>query len=182
MDAYGQFCPVSLAAEIFARRWTPVIVRELLAGSSRFNDLRRGMPNITASVLSRRLDELEIAGIVERLKDENGGLPSRLRLACMLRTFDKRCLTVAACSTAASIAHDDRSHRAPPSACSATYRPRPPRRLRMAHQSLVVGGRFFARGHRLPPLVLRPNVPADASSWLEPDRSPSHVVGKLFGR
>ncbi len=72
MDTYGQFCPVSLAAEIFARRWTPVIVRELLAGSSRFNDLRRGMPNITASVLSRRLDELEIAGIVERLKDENG--------------------------------------------------------------------------------------------------------------
>jgi DNA-binding HxlR family transcriptional regulator len=72
MDAYGQFCPVSLAAEIFARRWTPLIIRELLAGSTRFNDLRRGMPNITASVLSRRLDELEIAGIIERRQDENG--------------------------------------------------------------------------------------------------------------
>jgi DNA-binding HxlR family transcriptional regulator len=72
VETYGQFCPVSLAAEIFARRWTPLIVRELLAGSTRFNDLRRGMPSITASVLSRRLDELMIAGIVERREDENG--------------------------------------------------------------------------------------------------------------
>jgi DNA-binding HxlR family transcriptional regulator len=72
VEGYGEFCPVSLAAEIFARRWTPLIVRELLAGSTRFNDLRRGMPHITASVLSRRLDELAIAGIVERREDENG--------------------------------------------------------------------------------------------------------------
>jgi DNA-binding HxlR family transcriptional regulator len=70
MDGYGQFCPVSLAAEIFARRWTPLIVRELLSGSTRFNDLRRGIPNISASVLSRRLDELAIAGIIERDEDE----------------------------------------------------------------------------------------------------------------
>ncbi len=72
MDGYGQFCPVSLAAEIFARRWTPLIVRELLCGSTRFNDLRRGIPNISASVLSRRLDELAIAGIVERHDEESG--------------------------------------------------------------------------------------------------------------
>jgi DNA-binding HxlR family transcriptional regulator len=72
MDGYGQFCPVSLAAEVFARRWTPLIVRELLVGNTRFNDLRRGMPTITPSVLSRRLDELEIAGIVDRVDDENG--------------------------------------------------------------------------------------------------------------
>ena len=72
MDGYGEFCPVSLAAEIFARRWTPLIVRELLAGSTRFNDLRRGIPNITASVLSRRLDELAVAGIVERHQDAHG--------------------------------------------------------------------------------------------------------------
>ena len=72
MEGYGEFCPVSLAAEIFARRWNPLIVRELLAGSSRFNDLRRGMPNITASVLSRRLDELAIAGVIERQQDETG--------------------------------------------------------------------------------------------------------------
>jgi DNA-binding HxlR family transcriptional regulator len=72
VEGYGEFCPVSLAAEVFARRWTPLIIRELLAGSSRFNDLRRGMPNITASVLSRRLDELVIAGIVERSEDSLG--------------------------------------------------------------------------------------------------------------
>jgi len=72
MDGYGQFCPVALAAETFARRWTPLIVRELLCGSTRFNDLRRGIPNISASVLSRRLDELVIAGIVERRGDEDG--------------------------------------------------------------------------------------------------------------
>lgn len=73
MEGYGQFCPVSLAAEMFARRWTPLIVRELLEGSTRFNDLRRGMPNISASVLSRRLDELTVAGVVERREDEEGG-------------------------------------------------------------------------------------------------------------
>lgn len=72
MDGYGEFCPVSLAAEVFARRWTPLIVRELLAGSTRFNDLRRGIPNVSASVLSRRLDELAMAGIIERREDENG--------------------------------------------------------------------------------------------------------------
>jgi DNA-binding HxlR family transcriptional regulator len=72
MDGYGQFCPVSLAAETFARRWTPLIVRELLAGSTRFNDLRRGIPAISASVLSRRLEELAVAGIVTREEDEEG--------------------------------------------------------------------------------------------------------------
>lgn len=72
MDGYRQFCPVSLAAETFARRWTPLIVRELLVGSTRFNDLRRGIPSISASVLSRRLDELVLAGIVDHCEDEQG--------------------------------------------------------------------------------------------------------------
>lgn len=72
MERYGEFCPVSLAAEIVARRWTPLIIRELLMGSTRFNDLRRGIPHITASVLSRRLDELAIAGIIERREGGDG--------------------------------------------------------------------------------------------------------------
>lgn len=71
MDGYGQFCPVSLAAETFARRWTPLIVRELLAGSTRFGELRQGIPNITPSVLSRRLDELALAGVVERREEDD---------------------------------------------------------------------------------------------------------------
>ncbi len=66
MDGYGQFCPVSMAAEVVTRRWTPLIVRELLAGSRRFNDIRRGVPLLSPSVLSQRLGELEVAGIVAR--------------------------------------------------------------------------------------------------------------------
>ena len=65
-QGYGQFCPVSRAAEILAERWTPLVVRELLCGSVRFNDLHRGVPRISPALLSRRLKELEFAGIVER--------------------------------------------------------------------------------------------------------------------
>jgi DNA-binding HxlR family transcriptional regulator len=72
MDGYGEFCPISLAAEIFAQRWTPLIVRELLSGSTRFNDLRRGMPAISPSMLSRRLAELVQAGVVERFETDSG--------------------------------------------------------------------------------------------------------------
>jgi DNA-binding HxlR family transcriptional regulator len=63
---YGQFCPVSRAAEILAERWTPLLVRELICGSTRFNDLQRGVPRMSSALLSRRLKELEYAGIVER--------------------------------------------------------------------------------------------------------------------
>lgn len=63
---YGQFCPVAMAAEVLCTRWTMVILRELLAGTTRFNELRRGMPRISPALLSQRLKELEEAGIVER--------------------------------------------------------------------------------------------------------------------
>lgn len=63
---YGQFCPVAVAAEVFAERWTPLLVRELLCGSERFNDLQRGLPRMSSSLLSRRLKELEHAGVIER--------------------------------------------------------------------------------------------------------------------
>jgi DNA-binding HxlR family transcriptional regulator len=69
---YGQFCPVAKAAEILAERWTPLVVRELLHGSRRFNDLRRGVPLMSASLLSQRLKELEWAGIVERREEPHG--------------------------------------------------------------------------------------------------------------
>ncbi|MDQ2633745.1 MAG: helix-turn-helix transcriptional regulator [Pseudomonadota bacterium] len=70
-NGYGQFCPVSMAAEIFCSRWTPLIMRELLAGTSRFNDLRRGVPRMSPALLSKRLKELEKAGIVS-VSRENG--------------------------------------------------------------------------------------------------------------
>ncbi len=63
--AYGLFCPVSKAAEVVCQRWTPLILRELLVGSSRFNEIRRGVPTCSPSLLSKRLKELEAAGVVE---------------------------------------------------------------------------------------------------------------------
>jgi DNA-binding HxlR family transcriptional regulator len=61
---YGQFCPVALASEVLAERWTLLVVRELLAGAQRFNDIRRGVPRISATLLKQRLETLEHAGIV----------------------------------------------------------------------------------------------------------------------
>ncbi|SDY95066.1 winged helix-turn-helix transcriptional regulator [Citreimonas salinaria] len=65
-DRYRQFCPVAMAAEVLCTRWTMVLVRELVAGSTRFNDLRRGVPRMSPTLLSKRLRELEAAGIVRR--------------------------------------------------------------------------------------------------------------------
>jgi len=65
MKGYGQFCPVAVAAEIFAERWTPLILRELFGGSHRFNDIRHGVPLISRTLLAQRLRELEAAGVVE---------------------------------------------------------------------------------------------------------------------
>lgn len=64
--SYKQFCPVAMAAEILCTRWTVVLLRELMAGSTRFNDLRRGVPRMSPALLSQRLKELEAAGIVAR--------------------------------------------------------------------------------------------------------------------
>lgn len=61
---YGQFCPVSMASEILCSRWTTLVLRELLCGSTRFNDLRRGVPKMSPTLLSKRLKELEKAGVV----------------------------------------------------------------------------------------------------------------------
>lgn len=63
---YEQFCPVAMAAEILCSRWTIVLLREMLAGSTRFNDLRRGVPRMSPALLSQRLKELEQAGVIAR--------------------------------------------------------------------------------------------------------------------
>src|SRR5512141_715443 len=64
--SYKQFCPVAMAAEVLCTRWTIVVLREMIAGSTRFNDLRRGVPRMSPALLSQRLKELEQAGIVAR--------------------------------------------------------------------------------------------------------------------
>lgn len=71
---YKQFCPVAMAAEILCTRWTIVLLREMVAGTTRFNDLRRGVPRMSPALLSTRLKELEEAGVLERkpLHSEKG--------------------------------------------------------------------------------------------------------------
>ena len=66
MSGYGQFCPVAKSMEVLDERWTLLVVREMLAGSTHFNDLRRGVPKMSPALLSKRLKSLTRAGVVER--------------------------------------------------------------------------------------------------------------------
>lgn len=68
-SSYHQFCPVAKAMELFDERWTLLVVRELVLGSERFNDLRRGLPRMSPTLLSARLHRLAVAGIVQRVVD-----------------------------------------------------------------------------------------------------------------
>jgi DNA-binding HxlR family transcriptional regulator len=63
---YGQFCTVARGAEVLCERWTPLVVRELLCGSKRFNDLHRGVPRMSTSLLAQRLNRLVEFGVVRR--------------------------------------------------------------------------------------------------------------------
>jgi DNA-binding HxlR family transcriptional regulator len=66
MRGYGQFCPVAQALEVLGERWTLLVVRELFSGSHRFNEIHRGVPLMSPTLLSQRLRRLQRAGIVER--------------------------------------------------------------------------------------------------------------------
>jgi len=70
-SSYHQFCPVAKAMELLDERWTMLIVRELVTGSQHFNDLRRGVPRMSPTLLSKRLHQLVRAGIVDRQADDN---------------------------------------------------------------------------------------------------------------
>lgn len=74
MKGYGQFCPVAAACEVFAERWTPLILRQLLAGARRFTEIHRGIPVISRTLLAQRLRALEDAGVVvsKPLADRRG--------------------------------------------------------------------------------------------------------------
>ena len=73
MKSYGQFCPVAKAAELFCERWTALVLRDLAGGATRFSELRRGVPLMSPTLLSRRLRQLEAEGIVERRRSGSGG-------------------------------------------------------------------------------------------------------------
>ena len=70
MDSYRQYCPVSKAHEILGDRWTMLIVRELIAGQTSFNDIARGLPGIPRSLLTNRLRRLEQKGVVLRTQEK----------------------------------------------------------------------------------------------------------------
>jgi DNA-binding HxlR family transcriptional regulator len=69
--SYKQFCPVAMAAEVLCTRWTVVLLREMIAGSTRFNDLRRGVPRMSPALLSKRLKDLEEAGVIRRIASQS---------------------------------------------------------------------------------------------------------------
>ncbi len=77
MADYAQFCTVARGAEILGERWTALVVRELLCGSTRFNEIRRGVPRMSPTLLAERLRKLEDAGIVARTRS---GKSSQYRL------------------------------------------------------------------------------------------------------
>ncbi len=72
MASFGQFCPVSRALEVIGERWTLLIVRDLLHGVTRFNELARGLPHVSRGLLSKRLKALCDDGIVERVETADG--------------------------------------------------------------------------------------------------------------
>ncbi|WP_414695635.1 winged helix-turn-helix transcriptional regulator [Phenylobacterium sp.] len=76
MTGYGQFCSVARAHEVLGGRWTLLVVRELLYGSRRFNDIRRGIPGISPTMMSERLQALAEIGVVRGLAAPMG----RIRL------------------------------------------------------------------------------------------------------
>lgn len=67
-STYGQYCPLALAAEILCRRWSVLVVSRLLGGCTTFNEIHKGVPRISPSLLSARLTEFERAGIIRRRK------------------------------------------------------------------------------------------------------------------
>lgn len=74
MATYGQFCPVAKAMEVLDERWTLLVVRELLYGSTHFNELRRGLPKMSPALLAKRLRSLERVGVLHR--HDEGNRPS----------------------------------------------------------------------------------------------------------
>jgi DNA-binding HxlR family transcriptional regulator len=72
MIDYGQFCTVARGAEVLGELWTPLVVRELLCGSHRFNDIKRGVPRMSATLLTQRLRKLEEMGVIERRRAKGG--------------------------------------------------------------------------------------------------------------
>ena len=80
MRTYAQYCPIVRAVEVLGDRWTLLIVRDMLIGASRFNELSRGLPGLSRALLSRRLRQLANAGLVSATGDGYALTPAGLAL------------------------------------------------------------------------------------------------------
>jgi DNA-binding HxlR family transcriptional regulator len=93
MEGYGQFCPVARASEIFAERWTPLIVREIMSDRHHFNEILKGLHGASPTLLGERLRTLVRAGIVETRPNPSGRgstyylTPSGTELAAVVRAL-----------------------------------------------------------------------------------------------
>jgi DNA-binding HxlR family transcriptional regulator len=72
MKTYGQYCPIARASEVLAERWTPIILRNLLLGSTTFSEIAAGAPGLSRTLLTTRLRELERAGVVQLTPNPTG--------------------------------------------------------------------------------------------------------------
>jgi DNA-binding HxlR family transcriptional regulator len=77
--SYGMFCPIAMACEVVEPRWTLLILAEMWLGATRFNEIRRGVPGISPTLLSKRLKQLEAQGLIERLEDRAKGTVDYVR-------------------------------------------------------------------------------------------------------
>ncbi len=93
MKSYGQYCPVARAAEILNERWTLLILRDLLGGAQRFNEIRRGVPRMSPTLLSKRLKGLEACGLIVRRRAPKTGVveylptPAGLEVAPIIELY-----------------------------------------------------------------------------------------------
>src|SRR3954467_9438878 len=89
MSDYTRYCPISMGSDVIADRWTPLIVRELVLGNTRFNDIARGLPGISRSLLTARLRHLEKRGVVERWSSEYHLTPAGRDLEKIIDAFGR---------------------------------------------------------------------------------------------
>lgn len=93
MHSYRQYCPIARASQVLAERWTPIVLRNLIAGAETFTELAEGAPGMSRTLLSARLRELERVGVVaidphprgrgKRYRPTEAGLALRPVLAAM---------------------------------------------------------------------------------------------------
>src|SRR5687768_15986190 len=92
-SVYGQFCPVAVASEIFAERWTPIILRELVLGSRRIYEIHRGVPRMSRALLAKRLHELMEHGVITSGAGEYA-LTEAGKTWCAVVVWTRACLSV----------------------------------------------------------------------------------------